>query len=161
MTSPARHALFPGTFDPVTLGHLDIVQRASRLFGRVTIAVASHPAKRELLPLETRIELLREVTAGIAGVSIAHVESLTVEGCRKLGADVIVRGLRNAADFEYEATMARSNRAMAPEIDTVFLASQPAHVHISSTLVRQVAEMGGPLELFVPPAVARALRARP
>ena len=97
----AHHALFPGTFDPVTLGHLDVVRRAALIFGRVTIAVASHPAKRELLPVGRRIELLREVTADIPGVSVAHVEGLTVDGCLRLGADVVVRGLRNATDFEY------------------------------------------------------------
>jgi pantetheine-phosphate adenylyltransferase len=159
MSASARHALFPGTFDPVTLGHLDVVRRAAQLFERVTVAVASHPSKRELLPLDVRMALLREVTRSIRGVEIAVVEGLTVEGCRALGAGAIVRGLRNATDFEYEAQMARSNRAMAPEIETVFLASAPEHVHISSTLVRQVAEMGGPLEGFVPEAVARALRA--
>lgn len=160
-TSPAaHHALFPGTFDPVTLGHLDIVRRALLIFGRVTIAVASHPSKRELLPLPERIELLREVTSDLRGVSVAHVPGLTVDACLALGADVIVRGLRNSIDFEYEAQMARSNRALAGQVDTLFLASEPEHVHISSTLVRQVAEMGGPIELFVPAAVARALRAR-
>jgi pantetheine-phosphate adenylyltransferase len=159
MASSARHALFPGTFDPVTLGHLDVVRRAASLFERVTVAVAPHPTKRELLPLEARLALLREVTADMPGVGIACVDGLTVDGCRKLGASVVVRGLRNASDFEYEAQMARSNRAMAPEVETVFLASAPEHGHISSTLVRQVAEMGGPLEPFVPAPVARALRA--
>jgi pantetheine-phosphate adenylyltransferase len=159
MTAP-RHALFPGSFDPVTLGHLDVVRRAAALFGRVTIAVASNSSKRELLPLERRLALLREVTADIAGVAVARVDGLTVDGCRALGANVIVRGLRNSSDFEYESQMALSNRAMAAELDTVFLPSAPEHAHISSTLVRQVAELGGPVELFVPAAVARALRER-
>jgi pantetheine-phosphate adenylyltransferase len=159
MAPPARHALFPGTFDPVTLGHLDVVRRAAVLFERITVAVASHPSKRELLPLEARLALLREVTAGIPGVGIACADGLTIEACRKLGAGAIVRGLRSATDFEYEAQMARSNRAMAADVETVFLASAPEHGHISSTLVRQVAEMGGPLEPFVPEPVARALRA--
>lgn len=155
-----HHALFPGTFDPVTLGHLDVVRRALLIFGRVTIAVAAHPSKRELLPLDRRLALLREVTADLRGVEVVSVPGLTVDACLELGADVIVRGLRNATDFEYEAQMARSNRAMAGQIETLFLASEPEHVHISSTLVRQVAEMGGRVELFVPPAVARALRER-
>ena len=157
---PSHHALFPGTFDPVTLGHIDIVRRAARIFGRVTVAVASHPSKRELLPLAERIALLREVTADIHGVAVAHVPGLTVDGCVQLGADLIIRGLRNSTDFEYESQMARSNRSMARQLDTLFLASEPEHAHISSTLVRQVAEMGGPVELFVPPTVARALRER-
>lgn len=155
-----RHALFPGSFDPVTRGHIDIVRRAAELFGRVTIAVASNSAKRELLPLATRLALLHEVTASIPGVNIAQVDGLTVEGARALGANVIVRGLRNASDFEYESQMALCNRAMASELETVFLPSSPEHAHISSTLVRQVAEMGGPVELFVPECVARALRER-
>ena len=160
MSPSAAHALFPGTFDPVTLGHLDVVRRAARLYARVTVVVAAHPSKLELLSLETRLALLREVLAELPNVDIAVVEGLLVQGCRELDAGVIVRGLRNGADFEYEAQMARSNAAMAADVETVFLASAPEHTHISSTLVRQVAEMGGPLELFVPPAVARALRER-
>jgi pantetheine-phosphate adenylyltransferase len=153
------HALFPGTFDPVTLGHLDVIRRAASLFGRVTVAIAGNPSKRELLSLEQRLELLREATADIGGVAVARLDGLVIDGCAKLGAQVIVRGVRSAHDFEYEAQMGRSNRAMAPAVETVFLASDPEHVHISSTLVRQVAACGGPLEPFVPPSVARALRA--
>ena len=156
----ARHALFPGTFDPVTLGHLDVIRRAAALFGRVTVAVASNPSKHELLPLERRLELLREVTSSIPGVAVARLDNLVVRGCEELGADVIVRGARGAHDFEYECQMARSNRQLAPALDTVVLASSPEHVHISSTLVRQIAAMGGPLEAFVPGAVARELRRR-
>lgn len=154
-----HHALFPGSFDPVTLGHLDVIERAARLFDQLTIAVAQHPTKRDLLPLERRVDLLRSATAHLANVSVAVLGGLVVEGCRQLGARIIVRGIRNATDFEYEAQMARSNQAMAPQVDTVFIASDAEHVHISSTLVRQVAEMGGPLELFVPAAVAASLRA--
>jgi pantetheine-phosphate adenylyltransferase len=160
MSEVQRHALFPGTFDPVTLGHVDLIRRAAALFGRVTVAVAIHPSKHELLPLERRLELLREVTADIPGIEVVGLEGLVVDGARELGCDVVVRGARGNADFEYEAQMARSNRAMAPELDTVVLAAAPEHVHVSSTLVRQVAEMGGPLESFVPPEVARALAQR-
>jgi len=154
------HALFPGTFDPVTLGHLDLVRRAAALFSRVTVAVARHPEKRELFSLERRLELLRQVLDGIPGVEVTALDGLVVAGCRQVGAGVVVRGARTAGDFEYEAQMARSNRAMAPEIETVVLASSAEHAHISSTLVRQVAEMGGDLAPFVPPAVARALASR-
>ena len=155
-----RHAVFPGTFDPVTLGHLDVVRRAAAIFARVTVAVATHPSKSELLTLKQRIALLHECCAGLRGVEGVHVEGLVIDACRKLGAGVIVRGIRNSTDFEYESQMARSNRAMAADIETVFLASDPEHSHISSTLVRQVTEMGGPLEPFVPPAVALVLRRR-
>lgn len=153
-----HHALFPGSFDPVTLGHLDVIERAARLFEQLTVAVAQHPTKRELLPLERRVDLLRSATAHLPNVSVAVLGGLVVEGCRQLGAGVIVRGIRNATDFEYEAQMARSNQAMAPHVDTVFIAADAEHVHISSTLVRQVAELGGPVELFVPAAVAASLR---
>ena len=159
--SPARrpvHALFPGTFDPVTLGHLDIVRRAAALFERVTIAVARHPTKRELLPVVERLKLLREVTRGLRGVDVAELQGLVVHGCLELGASVIVRGVRSSSDVEYELEMARTNRVLAPGIETVLLVSSPEHAHISSTLVRQVAEMGGELVNFVPPAIARRLR---
>lgn len=156
-TPDARHALFPGTFDPVTLGHLDLMRRASGLFERVSVAVARNPAKRELFDRERRIELLREVTAELANVEVLAMDGLVAEGARRLGAGVILRGARHAGDFEYEAQMARCNRALAGDVDTLFFVSSPEHAHISSTLVRQIAECGGPLEAFVPPAVARAL----
>lgn len=155
-----RHALFPGTFDPVTLGHVDLVRRAAAVFGRVTVAVAIHPTKRGLLEPEERLRLLAESLGDLERVSVVRLEGLVVDGCRAHGAQFILRGIRNAADVDYELAMARSNRALAPEIETVLLASSPEHAHISSTLVRQIAEMGGKLDSFVPPAVARALRRR-
>lgn len=155
-----RHALFPGTFDPVTLGHLDLVRRAAAMFERVTVAVAGNPGKRELLTLAQRLELLRETTADLPRVTITELSGLVVDGCHELGAGTILRGARTSDDFQYEAQMARSNRAMAPGVDTVVLASSPEHVHISSTLVRQVAQHAGDLTPFVPPAVARLLGER-
>ncbi|HVS19533.1 MAG TPA: pantetheine-phosphate adenylyltransferase [Planctomycetota bacterium] len=152
-----RHALFPGTFDPVTLGHLDLVRRASGLFARLTVAVASNPQKQRLLDQEQRMALLREVTAGLGNVEVIALDGLVALGALRLGAGVILRGARHAGDFEYEAQMARSNRALAPRVETLILVSAPEHAHISSTLVRQIAGCGGPLEGFVPPAVARAL----
>ena len=161
MTAPdPRHALFPGTFDPVTFGHLDLVRRAAAMFERVTVAVGVNPGKRELLALEQRLDLLRATTSDLPGVTVTELSGLVITGCRELGAGTILRGARTSADFQYEAQMARSNRAMAPELDTVVLASSPEHVHISSTLVRQVAEHGGDLSPFVPPAVASLLGAR-
>lgn len=160
-TPDARHALFPGTFDPVTLGHLDVLRRASALFARVTVAVAHNPRKTELLDLERRMALLREVSAELANVEVLALEGLVAPSARRLGAGVIVRGARHAGDFEYEAQMARCNRELAPGVETLILVSAPAHAHISSTLVREIAGCGGPLEAFVPPAVARALARRP
>jgi pantetheine-phosphate adenylyltransferase len=160
-TSDARHALFPGTFDPVTLGHLDVIRRASALFARLTVAVARNPEKRQLLDLERRMALLREVSAELGNVEVAALDGLVALGARDLGAGVIVRGARHAGDFEYEAQMARCNAELAPGIETLILVSAPEHAHISSTLVRQIAGHGGPLEAFVPPAVARALARSP
>lgn len=154
----ASHALFPGTFDPVTLGHLDVFERAWRLFGRVTVAVATHPDKRHLFGLRERLALLEEVVGGRPGVAVVALEGLVVDGCRKLGADVIVRGVRGPADLDYERQMALTNRTMAPEVETVFLLPAAVHANVSSTLVRQIARMGGDVSAFVPAAVAAALR---
>jgi len=158
--SRARHALFPGTFDPFTLGHLDLVGRACALFGRVTVAVAAHPDKQHLFGPGERLELCRAATAGLDGVEVRAVEGLLVRACEELGCDVIVRGLRSGTDFDYELQMARTNRDMLPRIDTVLLVPAPATAHVSSTLVRQIASMGGDVSPYVPDAVARALRER-
>jgi len=156
----ARHALFSGTFDPVTLGHLDVLERAVRLFGRVTLAVAENPSKAPLFSLEERMALLREVTAGVEEVGIVHVGGLTVDTCVELGADVIVRGVRGSADLDYETPMALTNRRLRPEIETVFIVPAPEHAFISSSLVRQIARLGGDCSSFVPPAVLAALTQR-
>jgi pantetheine-phosphate adenylyltransferase len=154
------HALFPGTFDPVTLGHVDILERARRLFSRVTIAVASHPEKQHLFTLEERLDLLERVTRGMQGVSVTALPGLVVRGCKDLGANVIVRGLRTAGDLEYERQMALTNRVLLPEVETLFLLPAADYASISSTLVRQVARMGGDCSPFVPPAVAAVLEQR-
>jgi len=153
----ATHVLLPGTFDPPTLGHIDLVERAARLFARVTLGVADHATKQALFGVEERLSLLRATTAGIDNVAVARVEGLTVDACRRLGADAVLRGLRSGADFDYEAQMARTNRALAPAVDTVFLASSVELAHISSTLVRQIASLGGDCSKLVPPPVAAAL----
>lgn len=155
-----RKALFPGTFDPVTLGHLDLIERAAALFDHLTVAVAGHHDKRHLLTVEERVALLEEATAGIENVDIIVLDGLLVDGAKRLGARAVVRGIRSSADLEYERQLALTNRAMAPELDTVLLLSSPAHAHVSSTLVRQIARFGGDLTPFVPPAVARALTGR-
>ncbi len=154
------HVLFPGTFDPPTLGHLDLVRRAAALFGRVTVAVADHPSKTALFSVEERLALLEESTAGIPGVAVARISGLVVDACKDLGATAIVRGVRNGTDFDYELELARTNRAMLPEADTVLLAPAPEFAHVSATLVRQIASLGGDVDPFVPPPVAEALRRR-
>lgn len=154
------HALFPGTFDPFTLGHQDLVRRAAAVFPRLTVGVATHPTKGHLLDLEARLELIRAATDGLGHVEAVAIDGLVVEAARRLGAGVIVRGVRSGSDLDYEFAMGGSNRALAPEIDTVLFAASPAVAHVTGTLVRQIATLGGALEPFVPEPVARALRAR-
>ncbi|MEM9799672.1 MAG: pantetheine-phosphate adenylyltransferase [Planctomycetota bacterium] len=155
-----HRALFPGTFDPVTLGHLDLVERAATLFDRLTIGVAAHHDKQHVLGVDERVALLEEATAHLEHVDVVALGGLLVDGARRLGATAVVRGIRSAADLEYERQLALTNRAMAPELETVLLLSSPAHSHVSSTLVRQIARLGGDLSPFVPPAVVRALAGR-
>jgi pantetheine-phosphate adenylyltransferase len=156
----ARHALFPGTFDPFTRGHLDLVARAQALFGRVTVGVARNPEKQSLFSAEERVELVRVAVRGIPNVEVVLVPGLVVHACESLAADVIVRGVRGGNDFESEVHMARTNRVLLPRIDTVLLAPAPEFAHVSSTLVRQIASLGGDASKLVPANVATALGAR-
>ena len=158
--SDRRHAIFPGTFDPVTSGHVDLVERAARLFDHLTIAVAAHHDKRHILTVEERVALLEEVTRELAHVDVVVLDGLLVDGARRLGATAVVRGIRSAADLEYERQLALTNRAMDAELDTVMLLSSSEHAHVSSTLVRQIARLGGDISPFVPPAVVSALADR-
>lgn len=160
-----RHALFPGTFDPFTLGHLDLVRRALRLFDRVTVAVAEHHSKHALFDVAARLELARASLLGadgapLDGAEVTSLGGLLVEGCRRLGAGAVVRGVRSAADLEYERAMALTNRALEPGVETVLLLPDPRYGHVSSTLVRQIARMGGDVSPFVPCPVVEALRGR-
>lgn len=154
------HVLFPGTFDPPTLGHLDLIRRASALFGRVTVALAEHPTKSSLFTTEERVALLRECIEGVEGVAVVRLEGLVIEACEALGCDAIVRGVRSGTDFDYEARMAWTNRSMLERIDTVLLPASPAVAHITSTLVRQIALMRGDTSKLVPGPVALLLRER-
>jgi pantetheine-phosphate adenylyltransferase len=154
------HALFPGTFDPPTLGHLDVVRRAAALFERVTIGLADHPDKDPLFSVEERLELLTELVSDLPGASVTRVTGLVVEAARGLDATVLVRGVRSSRDFDYEVEMARTNRVLAGEIDTILVVPDGAYAHITSTLVRQIARLGGDTSQLVPAAVDAALRAR-
>ncbi|MDP6520547.1 MAG: pantetheine-phosphate adenylyltransferase [Planctomycetota bacterium] len=158
----ARHALFPGTFDPPTNGHLDLVRRGRAIFDELTVAVAAHHDKRHLFSLEERLELLTEALreAELTDVRVSSLAGLTVRGCADLGASVILRGVRGTSDLEYESAMLQTNRVLAPGIETVLLVPGPEVGHISSSLARQVAELGGDVSALVPPVVARALAAR-
>jgi pantetheine-phosphate adenylyltransferase len=155
-----KHVLVPGTFDPPTLGHVDLVERALRLFPRVTVGVAEHPTKQCLFAFEERVALLRTVFGARPGVAVERVEGLVVETCKRLGCDALVRGIRSGADFDYERPMAVANEALSGGLETLFLATSPGVSHLSSTLVRQVASMGGDVRAFVPEPVARALLQR-
>ena len=151
-------AVYPGTFDPVTNGHLDLVRRGSRLFERLLVLVAENPKKDHLFSAEERVELIRGEVGGIGNVEVEAWGGLTVDFVRKRGYDAILRGVRTTTDFNLEFQMALTNRAMAPDVETVFVA--PAHrwSYLSSSLIREVALSGGDASPFVPAGVAAALR---
>lgn len=151
-----KTAIYPGAFDPLTLGHLDIIRRGAALFGRVLIAVADNPDKDSLWPLERRLELVRQATDHIPGVEVASYKGLTVDFVRQHEPAVILRGVRTMADFDYESHLALTNRAMS-EIETVLMPASPELSFISSSLIRQVARFGGDVGKMVPPIIAEAL----
>jgi pantetheine-phosphate adenylyltransferase len=156
----SRIALFPGSFDPITSGHVDLIRRATRLFDRVVVAVLVNPAKTGLFTVDQRLDLLREVCADIGRVEIDSFSGLVVDYAQRIGAATIVRGLRNAADFDYEQPMIAMNAHLAPTVDSVCLLAAPAYAHISSRLVKEVASLGGSVTGLVPAAVEAALLAR-
>lgn len=156
----ARSALYPGSFDPPTLGHLDLLERAARLFDRVVVAVGENSEKPPFLSVDDRTRVLRECTAGWPGVEVATFQGLLVDFARSLGCATVVRGLRAVSDFEYEARVAMANRKLAPEVETVFLFTRDEFSFLASSVVREVARLGGDYTGFVPPAVARLLAER-
>jgi pantetheine-phosphate adenylyltransferase len=143
-------ALFPGSFDPFTIGHESIVRRALPLFDRIVIAIGYNTNKKEFFPLDDRVKWIRSVFEGEDKIEVQVFESLTVEFCSSIGANYILRGLRTAADFEYERAIAQMNRAMHPEIESVFLLTKPEHSHVASTIVRDVIMHGGDASQFLP-----------
>lgn len=153
-------AMYPGTFDPITNGHDDLVRRACRLFDHVVVAIAANPGKTPLLPLEQRLDLARRVLAGVPNVEVAGYSGLTVEFARQHRLNVIVRGLRAVSDFEFEFQLATMNRHLSDEVETVFLTPTEQFNFVSSTLIREIAGFGGDVREFVHPAVAEALAAR-
>jgi pantetheine-phosphate adenylyltransferase len=153
-------AICAGTFDPITMGHLDVIERAARIFPRVVIGVAASPGKNPLFSLEERRELVRESTAHIEGIEIDSFNGLLVEFAESKGVQVIVRGLRAFSDFEYEFQMALINRKLKPKMETVFLMPKQDYSYVSSSNVREVAVLGGDTSMFVPPPVQRALEAK-
>jgi pantetheine-phosphate adenylyltransferase len=156
-----RVALYPGSFDPITLGHIDILERATAIFDRVVVSVLRNPAKQPTFSVDERLELIRAATEPLDGeVTVDSFDGLTVEHARQVGAIAIVRGLRAVSDFETEFQMALMNRRLEPDVHTVFLMTSAPFVYMSSNLVKEVCRLGGDISEFVPPAIAEALHRR-
>ena len=153
-------AVYPGTFDPITLGHEDIVRRAARLFGTVVVGVAIAHHKKTMFTLNERMELVRESLADCPNVQVASFEGLVRDFARQQKASVMVRGVRSMTDFDYEFQLAGMNRHLAPEVETVFMNALDIHQCVSSTLVREITLLGGEVERFVSPPVLRRLQQR-
>ena len=150
-------AIYPGTFDPLTNGHLDIIERASNMFSKLYITILTHPTKRTLFSLETRLDLLRQCTQHINNVQVSSFEGLTVEYCHLMGAKAIVRGLRAQMDFEYEFQIAAANQHLAPDIEMVFLMTRQNLAFVSSSTVKEIASFHGKIDELVPAEVAKVL----
>ena len=151
-------AIYPGTFDPITNGHSDLIQRAARLFDKVIVAIAGSTHKVPLFSLERRVALAREVLVGVPNIEITNFDCLLVDYVQECDAHVIIRGLRAVSDFEYEFQLAGMNRRLAPDVETMFLTPAEQYAYISSTLVREVAKHGGDISPFVHKVVVDALR---
>lgn len=154
-----RHAIYPGSFDPVTLGHMDIVTRAARLFDKVTVAVA-HSGKAGLLGIDERVALFRDSVRGLVNVEVEPFSGLLVDEVARLGADAVIRGIRSQGDYEHEWSLAGVNALLASNIEYIYLLARPSLAAISSTLVRDVIRHKGPLEKLVPPPVIKAVADR-
>jgi len=159
MSVATRIAVYPGTFDPITNGHLDLVDRAAPLFERLIVGIAESPGKSPALPLTLRVDLARQALAQFPNVEVQGFNGLLAHFVRDLGAGVLLRGLRAVSDFEYEFQLASMNRHLIPEVETLFLTPAEQYGFISSSLVREISRLGGDVSAFVPPAVAAALQA--
>jgi pantetheine-phosphate adenylyltransferase len=155
-----RVAIYPGTFDPITRGHEDLVRRAGSLFDKLILAIAESPSKRPYFTLEERVEMAKEILADMKNVEIVGFNTLLMDFVHERGAKVIVRGLRAVSDFEYEFQMAGMNRSLYPEVETVFLTPGEQYMFISATMVREIARLGGDVGKFVQPSVNKRLRAK-
>ena len=155
-----RIAVYTGTFDPITFGHLDIIRRGSRIFERLVVGVGINPEKATLFSPKERVDQVRRVVAPFRNDEVRHYSNLTVHFVRQVGARVMLRGLRTTSDMEYEFSMSLANLILDPEIETVFLMAKDEYSHVSSTLIRQIATLGGNLDKFVPPTIKDALLQR-
>ena len=153
-------AIYPGTFDPITFGHIDLIKRAAKLFDRVIVAVASYPQKEVLFSVKERVQILKKSTKGIKGVSVESCSGLLVSYVKKKKSRVMIRGLRMISDFEYEFQMALTNKKLAPEIETIYMMPQEAYCYLSSKLIKEVASLGANLKCFVPGFVEKKLKLR-
>ena len=150
-------ALYPGSFDPLTNGHMDLIERAAALFGSVTVAVLSNPNKKPAFSVEQRIDQIQASTRHLSGIDVVSFDGLTVHCAATHQADLILRGLRAMSDFEYELQIAHTNRSLAADLETVFLATSTRHSFLSSSVVKEVARFGGPIDHMVPKEVAKDL----
>ncbi|HEX4086728.1 MAG TPA: pantetheine-phosphate adenylyltransferase [Chthoniobacteraceae bacterium] len=153
-----RLAIYPGSFDPITNGHVDVIARAASLFDHIIVAAAVNDSKRTLFTMEERLELMKLVTERFQNVQVVSFEGLLVEFARHHGAVAVVRGLRAVSDFEFEFQMALMNRKLEPSIETVFLTPREEYTYLSSRIVKEIARLGGPVDAFVPQPVVAALR---
>lgn len=151
-------AIYPGTFDPVTYGHIDLIKRALQIFDEVIVAVAHNPAKGPLFTVEERVELLKQSTRSLRGVVIDHFDSLVVDYARRKRVRVMIRGLRMLSDFEYEFQMALTNRKLCEHVETIFLMPSESYAYLSARLIKEATGLGARLQAFVPPHVEAALR---
>ena len=153
-----KRAVYPGSFDPVTLGHLDVMKRSAALVDELVVAVLQNNKKNPLFSVEERVKMLKEVTKDLPNVEIIPFDGLLVDFAEQIGADVVIRGLRAITDFEYELQMSQTNQRMKPDIETMFLTTSIEYSYLSSTTVREIAAFGGDVSQFVPEAVEIALR---
>lgn len=153
-----QKAIYPGTFDPVTYGHVDVIERAVKLFGEVTVAVAHNPQKSPLFSVKERVELLKKSVKHIEGVIVTSFDGLVVDFARKNKAKIVIRGLRMLSDFEYEFQMALTNRKLADDVETIFLMPSESYSYISSKLLKEASSLGADLTAFLLPAVEKALK---
>jgi pantetheine-phosphate adenylyltransferase len=160
MSASPRVAVYTGVFDPIHLGHLDIIYRGSRVFDRLIVGVGTNPEKTSWFSLDERVQLVRRVVASRPNIEVRPFEGLAVHFVRTVGASIMLRGLRTTSDMDYEFTMSLTNLVLDPEIETVFLMAKETYSHLSGTLLRQIATFGGALDKFVPPEVKTALEAR-